>query len=370
MISKFRIDEQGRECCKCKVYKVWDEFKVSKNGPKGYSCRCKACVHEWQASEECKKANRERAHLNYTTDPDFRAKQIEATRRYLEKKKLAENQVKAENEQQNQQALNHLRKQRLRDGIKCRIDEQGRECSVCLQYKVWDEFNEARNKTGHFHRCKACLRPYRASEAYKQAAREQAAKNYQDPIKRAKQIEAQKRYYSKPEIQRKLRSKGYRAVVAKRAKNYRKEIATDPERLAHFREVNRRNQQKHIQDPTNKLSSQMSWDIRNRLRQRSISKNRRHWEDLVDFTVEALKQHLESLFEPGMNWDNHTLNGWHIDHKIPVCSFNFKSVEDPEFKKCWALENLAPRWATTDIAKSYGSNSLGNINKGKKLIFQ
>lgn len=43
--------------------------------------------------------------------------------------------------------------------------------------------------------------------------------------------------------------------------------------------------------------------------------------------------------------------GWHIDHKLPVASFNFDSPEHLDFKKCWALENLQPLWAKENISK-------------------
>ena len=49
-----------------------------------------------------------------------------------------------------------------------------------------------------------------------------------------------------------------------------------------------------------------------------------------------------------MAWDNYggrtedPRKTWHIDHIIPHSSFNYISLEDTEFQKCWALENLRP----------------------------
>lgn len=71
----------------------------------------------------------------------------------------------------------------------------------------------------------------------------------------------------------------------------------------------------------------------------------RSWEKLVGYTLQELKDHLESQFEPGMTWDNHGYDGWHIDHIKPRHKFDFTSVDDPEFKKCWSLDNLRPLWA-------------------------
>ena len=64
------------------------------------------------------------------------------------------------------------------------------------------------------------------------------------------------------------------------------------------------------------------------------------WETLVGYTVEDLMKHLESQFEPWMNWDNY--GKWEIDHKKPRSLFHYTCPEDPEFKECWALENLQP----------------------------
>lgn len=83
------------------------------------------------------------------------------------------------------------------------------------------------------------------------------------------------------------------------------------------------------------------------------NKNHRKWEDLVGYTVDQLKRHLEKQFDENMSWDNRRL--WHIDHIIPISAFNFEKPEDADFKKCWNLKNLRPLW------------SIDNLKKGKKL---
>ena len=76
----------------------------------------------------------------------------------------------------------------------------------------------------------------------------------------------------------------------------------------------------------------------------------KHWENLVDYTLEDLKNHLESKFKKGMNWNNY--GEWHIDHIKPRASFNFESYNDEEFKECWKLDNLQPLWAKENLRKS------------------
>lgn len=77
------------------------------------------------------------------------------------------------------------------------------------------------------------------------------------------------------------------------------------------------------------------------------------WESLVGYTLEDLKQHLESLFTEGMNWSNQGVGygKWNIDHIIPKSRFKFNSPNDPEFKECWSLSNLQPLWSSDNIRK-------------------
>lgn len=67
------------------------------------------------------------------------------------------------------------------------------------------------------------------------------------------------------------------------------------------------------------------------------------WRQSLDYSVDDLKKHLERQFAKGMTWDN--FGEWHIDHIVPVVSFNLSEYGDKEFKACWALSNLRPLWA-------------------------
>lgn len=82
------------------------------------------------------------------------------------------------------------------------------------------------------------------------------------------------------------------------------------------------------------------------------NKNGLHWESIVGYTTEQLRQHLESKFLPGMTWENYGRHGWHIDHIIPIDFFEFSKPEDQEFQYCWSLYNLQPLWEIDNIRKS------------------
>ena len=66
-------------------------------------------------------------------------------------------------------------------------------------------------------------------------------------------------------------------------------------------------------------------------------------------TIAQLKVHLESKFKPGMTWDNWSRNGWHIDHKKPLSSFD---LSDPkQLKSACHYTNLQPLWAEDNMRK-------------------
>lgn len=72
--------------------------------------------------------------------------------------------------------------------------------------------------------------------------------------------------------------------------------------------------------------------------------------DLLGYSVEDLKRHLEKKFAPGMTWENYG-RGWHVDHIIPLSAFNFASTDDADFRRAWALSNLRPLWAEDNMRK-------------------
>lgn len=73
--------------------------------------------------------------------------------------------------------------------------------------------------------------------------------------------------------------------------------------------------------------------------------------ELLGYTNVDLINHIESLFQPGMSWDNY--GEWHIDHKIPICTA--KTFEDGI--RLSQLDNLQPLWEAD------------NLSKGSKILY-
>lgn len=101
-------------------------------------------------------------------------------------------------------------------------------------------------------------------------------------------------------------------------------------------------------NPQAKIAANIRSRIRGLLMRASIRKQN-HTHELIGCSWYDLKNHLESLFLEGMNWDNYGINGWHIDHIIPCNSFDLTKKE--EQLKCFHYTNLQPLWALDNILK-------------------
>lgn len=129
------------------------------------------------------------------------------------------------------------------------------------------------------------------------------------------------------------------------------------ERARRWREVNREKrledakeyQRKRRSTPNGRLNDSMGKAIRYALKSEKAG---RSWESLVGYSVHDLVKHLEKQFTEGMSWEKLIRGEIHIDHIIPISVFNFKTPDDIDFKKCWALKNLQPLWANENFSKN------------------
>jgi len=70
------------------------------------------------------------------------------------------------------------------------------------------------------------------------------------------------------------------------------------------------------------------------------NKNGRRWENLTGYSLDILIKHLKKTMPKGYCWQDFLNGRLHIDHIIPKSVFNYDNSENPDFNRCWSLENL------------------------------
>jgi hypothetical protein len=116
-----------------------------------------------------------------------------------------------------------------------------------------------------------------------------------------------------------------------------------------IKQYERTNAKIKASNPKDRLCSRISSLVRYSLRRKGLNKEGASWREMVDYSPTDLMLHLEKQFKDGMGW--HNMNEWHIDHKLPISSFEFSHYTDIGFKQCWALDNLQPLWAMENMKK-------------------
>lgn len=109
-------------------------------------------------------------------------------------------------------------------------------------------------------------------------------------------------------------------------------------------------------DPVFRLRNNLRRSIWEALRAGGGCKGGRSILKHLPYSMEELRAHIESLWEPWMNWDNYGIieldrQTWQIDHITPQVHLPFSDFSDPNFLLCWALSNLRPIDARLNIEK-------------------
>lgn len=104
---------------------------------------------------------------------------------------------------------------------------------------------------------------------------------------------------------------------------------------------------KHLSTVEGKLANRIRARINELIKDGSTG-SFRHF----DYDVDMLARHLKKTMPKGYAWQDFLNGALHIDHKIPVSAFNFKTPEDIDFKRCWALKNLQLLPARENMIKS------------------
>lgn len=220
--------------------------------------------------------------------------------------------------------------------LKCTMEKDESEFSFRDKYKII-----RRNE------CRLCIKKYRAKyyERNRNIILENANQRYCN--NKDKILEGIRNYRSNNKL-----------IISKFKKEYyknNKELIRAYQFKNKIRIQNSVNKQRcgrRKNDPFYRLRTYVSNIVRSVLK--TNKNNNGTWKN-ISYTPQVLKEHLESRFEPWMNWQNHgryvpnvwddedqSTWTWQLDHIIPQSDLPYSSMEDDNFKKCWDLENLRP----------------------------
>lgn len=229
-------------------------------------------------------------------------------------------------------------------------------CKECkLPLETIDNYSTVKDHNGNdvFRNvCKHCIRKRNKTYYTKNKNKIIEMKK----TKKYKEMKKQwdKRYAALHQSQiKKNKQKYYQAHKEK----WQRQSTEKEKQLRNHREKIRKNT-----DPTYKLKTITSSRISSALKAANTSKQKTSFTKYVEYSMLDLKKHLESLFEPWMNWDNwgkynkNTWNDndqttwtWQIDHIIPRYKLPYSSMNEDNFKLCWSLKNLRPLSAKQNI---------------------
>ena len=212
-----------------------------------------------------------------------------------------------------------------------------KKCNTCEQTKENNLFNTClENSDGLRHICKECLSIYN--------------KNYRK--KNKEKLSAQKKdYYNSNKEALLSNMKIYYVENQKEITQYKREYFQQNKKHIYKKTRARINK-----SPELRISENLRGALKRVFKRNNINKTPKLYLDLLGCSLVDFKQHLESKFKDGMNWDNKGLYGWHIDHIIPLCSFDL--TDKKQIKQAFHYTNLQPLWAKE------------NLSKGKKILNQ
>lgn len=148
--------------------------------------------------------------------------------------------------------------------------------------------------------------------------------------------------------------KAYQAEYHKRPREraYQAEYRARPEIKARRVEADLSNRDKRRACRKKMWAEDTTFKVANLLRNRLYSAIKRESKrgsavDLLGCTIAELITKFETLFMPGMTWENH--GEWHIDHVRPLSSFDLENPQ--ELAEACHYTNLQPLWAFDNLTK-------------------
>ncbi len=200
-----------------------------------------------------------------------------------------------------------------------------KKCTRCGEIKDVSEFNKcSKAKDGLDYWCRKCKKDF-----------------YKDPINKERKAKSDKAYAERNKEKIKQYKKDWQKNNKDRLRERYQKWYNDNRKAIYQKAVDKRK---------NSNQARLSHTLRTRINKglHGMLKEEKTF-NLIGCTIDELIKHIESLFVDGMSWDNYGKNGWHIDHIIPVASFDLTKLE--EQKKCFNYKNLQPLWAEDNYRK-------------------
>jgi hypothetical protein len=209
------------------------------------------------------------------------------------------------------------------------MEELNKKCSTCCLIKTLSEFNyDKRAKDGRTSNCRICSnirnKKYREGNKEKEKIRKK-----EWTIKNKEHIFEYSKEYKLKNIDKVLNNndnykKNNEEKIKKQAKKYRENNKDK------IKELNKIYRVKKLEtDSLFKLRHNIDNLIRISFKNYGYNKKSKT-SKILGCSYEEFKTHLESKFEPWMNWENRglyngTLNyGWDMDHIIPLSSATYE----------------------------------------------
>lgn len=261
------------------------------------------------------------------------------------------------------------------------VNEQGRECTGCGEFKVWDCFNVSnKKKHGRFARCRECLSKKREEQRkcpkrlalfnsvekkykfgdiredgmvfYSYSIATSPKKNFENWIT----MEAYEIFLGKiKEKDQRRRDK----FAKKERKLKRGDVREDGMVFFQYAQIHAAHNFElwlSREDFNMKCFDESQRTAMNRSLEPLGGKNEAT-NEIRGLSSNDFRFYIESLFEDGMTWDNRgNWEGewdpenpkWHVDHILPLSSVD--NLEDK--KHLWYYTNLRPMWGNKNISKS------------------
>jgi len=217
-------------------------------------------------------------------------------------------------------------------------------CTKCQKSKSLPDFRGQRST------CRQC--DYHVSRAYKQR-NQLAVSQYNREYSREYARKNREKLTEQGREWRKKNADTFRAHCSKYYQENRDRILANVKQHAQKNKEARSvyiREWARIQRQENPIFRMIS-ALRGHVNKNLLRQGRSSSMDLVGIDIEGLRAYLQSLFLPGMSWENY--GKWHLDHIIPIKHFKDNyDLSDPEVqRRCFHYTNLQPLWAIDNMSK-------------------